>query len=62
MIQRFQAFLLFCPNIYILKSAYLGSLLLLSQVLLKTMEHCLLFLIVIFQVFLFIFIVSGCRW
>ena len=31
--------------IYILKSVYFGSKLLFKQVLLKTMEHCLLFLI-----------------
>ena len=34
-------------------SVYLGSKLLLRQVLLKIMEHCLLFLNVMFQVFLF---------
>ena len=39
--------------IYILKNVYLGSELWLSQVLLKTMEHSLLLLIVIFQVLLF---------
>ena len=39
--------------IYILMSAYLGSQLLLRQVLLKTMKHCLLFLIQIFQILLF---------
>ena len=40
--------------IYLLKSEYLGSKLLLRQVLLKMMEHCFLFLIVIFHIsFLF---------
>ena len=34
---------------YFLKSVYLGSKLLFKQVLLKTMEHCLLFLILFFQ-------------
>ena len=37
---------------------YLGSKLLLKQVLLKTIEHCLLSLILIFQVFL---LFSLCR-
>ena len=35
--------------IYILCSVYLGNKLLLRQILLKTMEYCLLFLIVIFS-------------
>ena len=39
--------------IYILNSLYLGSMLLFRQILLKTMEHGLFFLIVIFQVLLF---------
>ena len=40
-----------CVCVYTLKSVYSGSKLLLRQVLLKTMEHCLLFLVVIFQAF-----------
>ena len=39
-----------------MKSVYSGSKLLFEQVQLKTMEHCLLFSIVIFQVFLLFFL------
>ena len=39
-----------------MKSAYWGSKLLFKQVLLKTMERCLLFLIVIFQIFFLFFL------
>ena len=39
-----------------LKCVYLDSKLLLRQVLFTSMEHCLLFLIVIFQVFLLFFL------
>ena len=40
---------------FLLKSVYLSSKLLLRQVSLKTMEHDLIFLVVIFQVFLLLF-------
>ena len=39
-----------------MKRVYLGSKLLFKQVLLNMMEHCLLFLIAIFQVFLLFFL------
>ena len=43
-------------HIYIFKRVYLGCKLLLRQVLLDAMEHCLSFLIVIFQLFLLFFL------
>ena len=41
---------------YLQISVYLGSKLLFKQILLKTMEHCLLFLILFFQVSLLFFL------
>ena len=48
--------------IYILKCVYWGSKLLFKQVLLKTMEFCLLFFILFFSSLFVIFNVSGSRW
>ena len=45
----FVVFSIFAAGSYISKSVFLGSKLLFKQVLLKTMEHSLLYLILLFQ-------------
>ena len=59
----FVVFSICAAGSYILKSAYLGCKLLLKQLLLKTMEHCLFIIFnFIFSRLLIIFLVSGSRW